>query len=196
LKRNEKVSNALAIVAGMLSVTAFIIYSWSILAGHAQSNISSWAVWTFLTMLNARSYVKLLKDDWLKGLLPVANAVMTIATLFCAIWTGSFKTLSGIDEVCLVIGVIAGLVWIIWKSAKVVQMVLQIAIVVGFIPTFIGVWQYPIHEPWFPWLLWATCFATQCLVVKANPKRTSWIEFLYPVDMLICHGAVFVLALL
>ncbi len=174
------------------------MYNWKNLVGATHPNVSSWAVWAFITVLNFTSYKKL-TGDWVKSLLPTANAVMCILTALLALRTGSFRTLSGVDQLCLLIGMFAGLCWWIFKSKDfaetLVQIILEVAIVIGFIPTIVGVIHNPSSEPWMSWLLWTASFSTQYFVVKLT-WRGKLIDFLYPVNMLFFHGLISVLALL
>jgi predicted neutral ceramidase superfamily lipid hydrolase len=185
-------------MAGLLSVTAFLLYNWKNLVGATHPNVSSWAVWAFITILNFTSYKKL-TGDWVKSLLPTANAVMCILTALLALRTGSFRSLSGIDQFCLLMGIIASFCWWIFKSKDfaetLVQIILEVALVVGFIPTIVGVIDNPTSEPWLSWLLWTISFGTQFFVVKLT-WRGKRIDFLYPINMSLFHGAVFALALL
>lgn len=170
-----------------------MLYNWKTFAGETHPNISSWSVWASITVLNFTSYKKL-TGDWVKSVLPTANSVMCIVTALAALRTGSIGGLSGIDETCLLLGVIAGVSWCLFKSASFAQIILQVAIVVGFIPTLAGAWHKPSSEPAFAWCLWVVAFIAQCFTVNFTwgGKR---MEFLYPVNMVVFHGAVFALAL-
>lgn len=198
MKTNEEKSWMLALIAGLLSVMAFVLYNWKNLVGATHPNLSSWAVWAFITILNFTSYKKL-TGDWVKGLLPTANSVMCILTVIFALRTGSFRILGSVDQLCALIGIVAGLCWWIFKSKDyaetLVQIVLEIALVIGFIPTIVGVVRNSSGEPWMSWLLWTVSFGTQCFVVKLTWKG-KLIDFLYPINMFLFHSVVFVLALL
>lgn len=194
MKTNEEKSRALALVAGFFSVVAYITYSWNTLTGATHPNISSWTVWAFLTVLNFTSYKKV-TGDWVKSLLPTINSGLCILTTIFAFGTGSFLSLSVIDWVCLMIGVAGGILWFIYKSATFAQILVQIAIVIGFIPTIAGVFGRPSSEPWVVWLMWTTSFTIQYFVVKSTWKG-KYMEFLYPINMVLSHGVVFVLTLL
>lgn len=198
MKTNQDKSRMLAIAAGLLSVMAFVLYNWKNLVGVTHPNVSSWAVWSFITVLNFTSYKKM-TGDWVKGALPTANATMCLLTFLLALRTGSFRSLNGTDQSCLFIGVLAGFCWWVFKSKdfaeSLVQVILEVAIVIGFIPTIAAVMRNPSGEPWASWFLWAVSFASQYFVVKFT-WRGKLIDFLYPVNMFLFHSAVFVLALL
>jgi hypothetical protein len=166
--------------------------------GATHPNLSSWAVWAFITILNFTSYKKL-TGDWVKSLLPTANAVMCILTALLALRTGSFRSLSTTDQMCLLTGILAGYCWWGFKSKDfaeaLVQVILEVAIVIGFVPTIVGAIHNPSSEPWFSWLLWTMSYLIQFFVVKTT-WRGKLIDFLYPVNMFLFHGAVFVITLL
>ena len=191
LKTEKGTSKIFALLALVLSLSAYIVYSWKTFIGETHPNISSWAVWSFLTILNFTSYKKL-TGDWVKSILPTANAIMTIITLACALLTGSFKSLGGIDIACFIIGAIAGLAWWMTKSPDLTQFLLQASIIVGFIPTWKGTYGSPNSELWIAWLLWTLCFAFQFIAVKKNWSG-NYLELLYPTSMFICHGIVFMM---
>ncbi len=188
----------LAFIAGFLSIMAFVLYNWKNLSGSTHPNISSWMVWGFITVLNFTSYKKL-TGDWVKSILPTIGAVMCIITSLLSLRTGSFRGLNLIDELCLVLGMFAGLCWWMFKSKgfaeTLVQIILEIALAIGFIPTIVGAINNPSDEPWLSWFLWTLSFSLQYFVVKLT-WRGKLIDFLYPVNMFLFHGTIFVLALL
>jgi hypothetical protein len=182
----------MVVCALILSICAYIVYSWSNLTGTGHPNISSWFVWTFLTVLNFTSYKKA-TGDWVKTYLPTANSMMCIVTTVVALCTGSFRNLGMTDLVCLCIGIVAGIWW--WKShsAKQAQILVQIAIDVGFIPTFVTVYNHPSAEPWYCWLMWTASFMFQFGAVKL--RKGKGIDYLYPTNMVITHAVTTALSL-
>lgn len=177
-------------VASCLSIIAFFIYNWKIFRGESHPNMSSWLVWAFITILNSASYKKL-TGSWVKSRLSIVNAILTLITAVCAIVVGSAKGLSNVDIACLLIGILAAISWIIQQSPALAQIFLQIALVVGFVPTFIAISNNTASEPWNVWLLWTIAFMAQFVAVRSIWTGKTYIEFLYPVLMFICHGIVF-----
>ena len=179
-----------------------MLYNWRILAGTSHPNISSWAVWGFLTVLNFAT-IRSLTGDWVKSLLPAANSGMCILSAIFIFRYGSIQNLSTIDQVCFWIGAVAAISRLVFKltskstefAASFAQVLLQISLVIGFIPTLSGTWRHPSSEPWFPWLLWTLCFSAQFFAVKFT-WRGKYIDYLYPVNMALFHGAVTILAIL
>lgn len=194
MKIFEEKSVRYAIVASALSITASLLYNWSILSGKASPSISSWAVWLFITLLHFLNYQKV-TGGWVKSLLPLVDSVLCIITTLLVFKFGSFKDLSVYEKSCFGCGVVAGVVWFVFKNASFAQVLLQVALVIGFIPTFIGILNHTTTETWLPWFLWTGTFSAQYMTVKSTPDAKK-IEFLYPVNMTVFHAAVFVLAVL
>lgn len=177
-------------IAGTLSLVAYGSYNVRTCIGESHPNISSWAVWALLSILNFTSYRKV-TGSWIKSLLPTANAIMCIVTFLCVLKTGLFRPISSFDAYCFLMGCIAVFMWLFEKTGTLAQIMLQIANFIGFIPTFIATYHHQGREPWNCWLLWTLAFTSQFIAVNSNWKG-KYIEFLYPVMMIICHGIVFV----
>ncbi len=177
-----------AALASTWSLVAYIIYGWKTFIGEAHPSISSWAIWGFLTILNFTTYKKV-SGSWIKSALPTLNSAMTLVILFCAIHSGSFEKISTIDSICFLLGLFAGLGWYIAKSPSFAQILLSIALVVGFIPTFTAAYSFPGNELKYSWILWTCSYVAQFFAVWYAVKRKN-IEFLYPINMTICHGIV------
>lgn len=192
MKTNKSKSETLAIVATFLSIAAYVLYNWRGSTSEVRPNISSWLVWSFMTILNFTSYKKV-TESWTKSLLPTVNSLMCIVTAILAFRTGSLRNLSTTEWCCLVLGVVAALWWWKSKSAVTAQILLQLALLIGGIPTIIKLWHAPTSEPWLSWFLWTLSFTCQYFAVKYTWKKQ--IEFLYPVCTTLFHGLIFVLTL-
>ena len=130
----------------------------------------------------------------MKSILPTANAFMTLLIFACAIKTGSFRNLNNVDISCFFIGVIASVIWWITKSLNITQILLQVSILIGFIPTWKNVYTTPDSELLISWLLWTLCFLFHFIAIKKTWSG-KYIELLYPTNMFFCHGIVLIMIL-
>ena len=179
-------------MATFLSIVAFVLYNWRGSTSEVRPNVSSWLVWSFITALNFTSYKKA-TASWTKSMLPTADSLMCVVTAVLAFRTGSIQNLSFAEWCCLILGVIAGLCWWKSKSPNSAQILLQLALLIGGIPTVLKLWDAPASEPWLSWSIWTMSFVCQYFAVKYTWKKR--IEFVYPVCMMIFHALIFVLAL-
>jgi len=191
--RSETLSRALVAIAMLSSITGFALYNWKTFAGDASPNITSWFLWGTITVLNFTSY-KAMSGDWVKSALPTTNSLLCVTTFFFALFFGKAGALGEYDIAVLTTGVIAAIVWWWFRSSRRANLLVQVALSVAFIPTFISVTGDPGSEIAFSWFLWANCFFFQTLVVVLRWKK-EWAELVYPVSGFGLHLAVGVLAL-
>ena len=189
-----------SILAGLLNVLAFTIYNWQTLEGNAHPNIASWAVWSFMTILNFTSY-KSMSKDWVKSILPTISSIQCVLTFFLALFLGRWKQLGWCDVNALIIGIIASLMWWVLKksdkdnkASTSANLMLQLGITVGFIPTLQSVWSLPQTENALCWFVWSISFLFQTIVVILRWKGQKQ-DLVYPVNCLWLHFIVALLAL-
>ncbi len=186
----------LAIAASCANIAAYLTYNWEIIVGQTRPNAASWAVWSFLTVLNLVSY-QTVSRDLLKSVLPIVSSILCITTLCFALFAGRFAAIGIYDWCAVGFGALACLLWWFAKSrttgAVRAQILLQVAINIGCIPTYLSVWSSPQNELPIAWVLWSVGFALQgALVWMSNGKR---IEYLYPTNCALVHFPVALLAL-
>ena len=189
-----KKDEVLATLALLCNVLAFVIYNWQMLLGQSSPSAASWGIWAFVTVLNFTSYRKM-SGDWVKSLLPTLSSVLCVLTFVIAISRGRLGTLDVYDAIVLAIGVVASVVWWRTKSPPKAQVLLQICIAIGFIPTYLSVWNNPENERLLGWLIWSITFTIQIVVVRLR-WRGQKMDLLYPVNCAILHSAVPAIVLL
>ena len=197
MKTKEEKSKICAFAACILIVLGSIPYLWKNLTGAIHPNASSWLIFAFIGVLNATSYKKL-TGDWVKSVFPTVNTLILLLTTALVLRKGSFGNLGAVDVCCLIFGILAALVWWIFKKKEsapaLVQVILEIGAFIGFIPTILATAHDPSREFWLAWFLWSCSFYLQFLTVKYTWKG-NWVDFLFPLNRMALNGIVFVLAL-
>lgn len=187
--KNDKIFIGVAL---LLNIVAGLTYDYLMVYGESKPNAASWAVWAFITILNAKSYKETSKD-LVKYVFPVASAILCIFTFGLTLFEGRVAFLRSFDLVVLLLGILTSLIWWKTKSAKIAQIILQICVAIGFIPTYMSVAGDPHAEALLPWILWSFSFALHAYVVKLRKGKV--IDFLYPVNSVVLHFAVAVMIL-
>lgn len=183
---------ALGVIAGLLQLVAFAIYNKQIIQGTSKPNAATWTLWSYLTVLNVSSYA-VMSNDWVKCLLPAASSAACLATFFYAAYKGKLSKLESLDNATLLVGIFAGFVWWYFSSAKFANLILQGAVAISFAPTLRGVWKNPRMERALPWYLWSIAYVL-VLVVITMRWRNQYEDLVYPINCLILHAAVGLLA--
>ncbi len=184
----EKLSVGISLLSGLSYLLGFLYYNWGLLQGKIKPNGATWAIWTALAIMSAGSYFLTSQDFW-KSIIPIINTFLCIGTFIVALVIKKFQKIDTIDWVALIIGLIAAAVWGLSLSAVSANIIVQIAIFIGFIPLWRTLWHYPDSERALPWCLWTfSYFATGCVVVLR--WHGVWAEIIYPMNCFLLHISV------
>lgn len=174
-------------VSGLGTTLAYIDYNRKVFKGETKPNGATWGIWSAIALVSSSSYLASTGDFW-KGILPLANIVLCIGTFSLALISGKFKKLNFTDWCALVIGLIAVIVWK-FTTASYANLVVQGAIIFGFIPTWIGIWKTPSCEMPRPWWVWSASYTIAVVVVMIRWK-SQWVDLVYPILGVTLHASV------
>ncbi len=184
----------MAVIAGILNVTAYTLYSSQILFGDTKPSIVAWIVWGFLVILNVSSYMEMSKD-WVMSVVPAASAgACLITTIVVLSKGGSFGTLGVVDWIALSLGLVACIVWGVKKKADYANMIIVGAVAIGFVPIYYGITSGTVHETPFCWFLWTISYLLSAKVVllrwKEEPEKKNRAQIVYPAACVVLHLVV------
>jgi len=186
------IDTVLGIMAGLLHIIAFVIYNKQMLEGTSQPNSATWTLWVFLTILNATSYSEM-SGDWVKSFLPIASSLACVITFSVALFRGKFSKLDSYDMTALAIGFVSAFAWWYYQSATYANVILQLSVLISFIPTYKGVWKDSKNEKSLPWFIWAFAYVLSIVVIYMR-WQGQWQDLVYPVNCFFLHLGVGVLA--
>lgn len=178
----------LSLLAGCLHLIAVGIYNKQMLKGTSQPNTATWSLWAFLIVLNVSSYA-VMSGDWVKSVLPAAGAFASVATFLFSLYKGKLSKLDRLDTFALGIGIVSGLAWWYYKSATFANLILQVSIVISFVPTYRGVLKDPRKERALPWYLWSTAYLVGMIVVFLR-WQNQYEDLVYPFLCFLLHAPV------
>jgi len=186
-------NEVLATVASLMHIVAFVVYNKQTISGKNTPNISTWAIWAFLSLFNVASYWTM-SGDWVKSLLPTISSLMCIATFFISLGKGRFVKISKFDFTALCVGLVAVLVWWRYENATYANLIAQVCIFIGFVPTYKSVWQNPQNEKPLAWFLWTSAYIVGIVVVLLR-WNNQYQDIVYYADCIVLHLIVALLAL-
>ncbi len=115
----------LGIIAGIISLTAYLIYFRSILKGESKPNRVTWWIWTFMGAILALSYYASGARDTIWS--PIVEFIGPFATALFAIKYGEGGAADTTDILCFVGGVFSIILWFITGSPT-LALILNLAI--------------------------------------------------------------------
>jgi hypothetical protein len=182
---------ALGLMAALLHGVAYVLYSVQTKIGKSSPNAASWSIWAFLATLNALSYHEM-SGDLVASLQFFTGSVACILTFLYVLTIGKFSKLKPKEWGLFVLGLLATLVWWKFRSATGANLIVLVAFIISFIPTFEGVLRDPFKETSSSWILWTLAFlVTTTNVVLRDSKP---IALLTPIVLLIAHSSIAILS--
>lgn len=182
----------LGLLAGVLQLIGFGIYNWGIFTKKTNPNICTWSIWAFIVILNSSTYFAM-SGDLAKNFLPIASAIANVLTWIFALTRKNKGSLSSNDWVILLLGIISAVVWAVYKDAAYANLIIQVALFISCIPLYKGVITKTHREEPLAWFFWSAAYAILCIVVFSS-KSLRWEEIIFPVNCLIFHFGVGVIA--
>ncbi|MBU1179372.1 hypothetical protein KJ885_00320 [Patescibacteria group bacterium] len=183
----------LGILAGLIQITAFILYNKGTLKKQNHPNASTWFLWAVLSTLNCVTYF-IMSDDFFKSFISIVSSTACVATFFIALKTGRFSKLGKLDYVIGVIGLCAIGVWWAYRSATFGNLILQICLIISFIPIYYGLIKNDGNEKPLPWFLWTIAYSVAMAVVFLR-WQGQLQDLAYPFFGILGHGGVGFLSL-
>ena len=185
--------NGLILAASALILVAFVQYNHGIFTGKNSPAIVSWALFSFITILNGLTFLGV-SSNWVLSMAVFTDAFICVATLLFALFHKN-KNLEfdPIDTWAFILGLVAIIAWRV-SSVTYGNWIVQVAYIIAFVPSYRNAWKNPANEPLIPWLIWTVAFTLNILAVGLSPVLTVTM-FVTPVVDLANHVAMSLLAL-
>ena len=184
----DMLSKVLAVGSGVAYTAAFIDYNRKMLKGQTSPSAMTWLIWSIVCLVGTPSYLKSTGDYW-KSIIPLLNIALCVGTTVVLFWLRKFKRPDKWDYVALALGVIAVFVWIHYGSAKYANLIVQLAIIAGFVPTWRAIRIDPTCEQPRAWWIWTIGYFLAFLVVILRWNNQA-IDVVYPINTTVLHMSV------
>lgn len=183
----QELTIVLGLTAALLHVVAYVLYNMQTKLGKSSPNAASWSVWAFLAIFNALSYREM-SGDAVVALQFTIGSVACVFTFFYVLIIGKFSRLKPKEWGLFALGLLATLVWWKFRSATGANIIVLVAFLISFVPTFEGVLRDPFKETPQSWVLWTLAFLITTTNVFLRDGKS--IALLTPIVLLIAHGSI------
>lgn len=177
------IKEVIGIIAASLVFIAYIPYLRDIFKGKTKPHPYSWFVWGFNTAL-----LFALQISHGAGAGAYTTATVTVVTFFVCILGIKYgtKDIKLIDTVCLILALIAGVIWLFAKQPT-FSAILVVAIdMIGFAPSVRKAWSKPNEETLSLWSLNSFRHALSILAIQSysiitvlNPATWAVANFVF-----------------
>jgi hypothetical protein len=190
---------------GMASITlipVYIVYFKQVTREESKPNPATWIIWSVVTLINTFIYEDLTQSLVKSAIAITAFALMTSMMIYCLL-KGKFQPLKRLEKLSLVSLFAALAIGIYWRQGgeiKTANVVIQIALLLSFIPTIanqISYWkkEEKLTEKHTPWTLGALAYTFQIIGLLINFDG-RWEALLYPfLNGIVGNGSVAIIAI-
>lgn len=187
----QTITAVLGIGAALLHGTAYVLYNLQSKSGKSQPNVISVGIWVFLSALNAFVF-KEVSAGVVVTLQFFVGALGSFGTFVYVLRIGKFRRPANWEWSVLVLGILAGVLWLFFHSAAMANMIILIAILISCVPIWVGVLRDPFKESPLAWILWASAFVITSVNVALRWLLSdgSPVAIIMPVTLVVAHGIV------
>ena len=138
-----------------------------------------------VTLINALSYISMTGDP-IKSILAFTDFIACLIITCLILFKGRYLKLGLTEKLVIVFSLLSIFIWFLLRSATYANLLLQVAYVLAFVPTYVGVYKNASVERALPWLLWTISFIINLLVIALR-WNVAWQDFVNPVVAIVLH---------
>jgi len=187
----------LGAIAGLMHAIAFYKYHKQVILGISHPPRATWLLWVFVSTLNFFSYF-VLGENWRLAILPGISTGACVLVFILFVRKNKLSKLRSWDNIVLVLGIIALLVWSWYRFNKMgaiyTNCILQLSVIASFIPIYSRFFQGREEERGpLPWFIFSGAYILQLIVVFVEWEGVYMV--FYPINCFFLHLIVGILAL-
>lgn len=172
----------IGIIAGILALSGYIPYIYSIIAGKTRPNRATWFIWTIIGGLLAFSY--LAEGDQNSIWLPIGYFLGPLIVAILSLRYG-YAEWTRLDTICIVAAAISIVPWVLSDNAIMTLVINVLIDTTGAIPTLVKTYREPETEDLTAWAIFFAANTIQLFAIS------MWnLAALYPIYLFFLAGTM------
>ena len=184
----QSITIVLGIIAALLHGAAYLLYAIQTKVGRSSPKSASWGLWEFLVVINWLTF-GVAFGNWIIALQFLSGSVACTIVFFYMLAIKKFDWPTKKHWSLIGLGLIAILVWWMFRNAAWANVIIFVALTISFIPMYESLYDDPTQERPLPWVIWTLAFLTTTVNVIVNWKHQP-LGLVMPIGGAILHGAV------
>ena len=188
----HKLTIVLGVTAALLHGVAYLLYARQTKVGSSSPKSASWGVWAFVSILNALTF-SAMSGNWMVALQFFTGSVACVL-VFLYMWAiGKLVWPTPKEWRLFSLGILAAIVWWVFRTAAGANMIVFIALATPFISMYEELWADPRKETPRSWILWTLASLVTTANVIVNWKGQP-LNLVVPIGGAALHGVVAMLS--
>ncbi len=171
-----------SIIGALINAASLLQYIYYLISKKIILNKSTWIIMAFIMLLQAGTYFEIVRkgNPWIA----TTNIVVATGFLFIAGYSfiaGRFAKLTKFDILSLFTGLVIIAIWKTTGDVVAAHLILQIAILISYVPTIMGILHGRLREKPIPWLIGAISYFFVIASVLLESGFSNLAALVYPV---------------
>jgi hypothetical protein len=188
------VSELLSVLSGVAMLVFVVMYLRQIVLGASTPNPGTWIIWSTVMAMNTASYYFVVGENLWTVLMPVIITLGTLAILAYSCVAGRLGRVGAIEIIVLLLAGAVGIFWATTRDPVASNVMMQIVLIVSFIPTVVGLLRGELRETHLSW----DCAVLSYGLLIASVLCTSnwtWVQLAFPfLNGIVGNGSVAIAA--
>lgn len=177
----------LGMIAGIIAISGYIPYIYSILKGQTQPNRATWFIWTIVGGLLAFSYIA--EGDQHSIWLPLGYFFGPLITAILSLRYG-YAEWTRLDTICIIAALISIIPWVFADNANATLIINLLIDMIGSVPTLVKTFREPETEDLLAWAFFFVANTLQLFAIE------MWnLASLYPVYLFVLAASMVIFIL-
>jgi hypothetical protein len=183
-------------LSGLTMIVAVSIYFVRVVGGTVTPNPTTWMIWLVVMTMNTVTYYFVSQGNFLQIITPLAVACGTLLVVLFSFLKGKFGKIGKIDVIVLCLSCAVGIFWKTTGDPVVSNLMMQIILLISFIPTVVGLIKGRLREKCLVWNLGVLSYCFLMVSILLSPSWT-WTQLVYPfLNGVVGNGSVAVVVFL
>lgn len=178
------------IMGSIILIIVYILYFKQVTKNESTPNAGTWIIWSLIMTINTFTYLQVVKGEYLKVAIVFVSFISITLVTFYAIFKNKFAKLSRLDLLLLILAIIIGVVWQITDNAILANILIQLVLIISFLPTAIGLLQDRLKEKHLPWTLALIAYVLQTISLTFNYDGNIYQFFLPVINGILGNGLI------
>jgi hypothetical protein len=178
-----------------MAIVAFVYFA-QVVSGASTPNPATWLIWLVAMTMNTITYYFVSHGNVLQIITPLVITCGILLIVLFSLVKGKFGRVGAVDMVVLFLSCVVGIFWKTTGDPVVSNLMMQIILVISFVPTLVGLIKRRLREKSLSWNL---AVLSYCFLIVSIVSGSSWTwaQLAYPFfNGIVGNGSVAIASIL
>ncbi len=184
-------SNFFGLIAGLTLLVGYILYLKQTTQNQSTPNLSSWAIWLLVGIINSITYFSITENNLWQSLPGITSSCFELMIFTYSLFKGNFSKITKVEIIAFTLAIIIVVFWQITSNDRISNLFLQLIYIIALIPTINAIIKGTAKEYPMAWIVVIVSQIFLLISIGIDP-HIDWIAFVSPIIVGILGNAIVV----